>query len=230
MSEPEPLRSRRPVGTINDPLTRSDRSLIARRLGQRHPAIRSCSDVRSMAMMRTRRDLTGTPPARRHRASRRFIASGTFALILGSAVLGGCAATDSESHSTAPASSPGAPRPSVVVYRTPTCGCCKSYEDYLRKHGYTFRSEVLDDLEPIRSENHVPSAAASCHTVLIDGYAVEGHVPIEAIDKMLNERPAIDGIGIPGMPTNAPGMGEPDGKPIEVVSFDDGNVDRFTTL
>lgn len=178
-----------------------------------------------------RLDRTGPPPSvHRHRASRRLIASGTLAVILGTAVVAGCAASDSESHSAAPDSNAGAPRPSVVVYRTPTCGCCKSYEDYLRKHGYTIRSEVLDDLEPVRSEHHVPSAAASCHTVLIDGFVVEGHVPVEAIDKMLNERPAIDGIGIPGMPTNVPGMGDPDGKPIEVVSFNDGNVESFTTL
>ena len=63
-----------------------------------------------------------------------------------------------------------------------------------------------------------------------DGYAVEGHVPVEAIDKLLAERPAVDGIGIPGMPTNAPGMGEPDGRPLEVLSFNDDGVAPFATL
>ncbi len=151
-------------------------------------------------------------------------------VVLGTAVLVGCASTDSESHLTAPDSRPGATGPSVVVYRTPTCGCCKKYEDYLRKHGYAIRSEVLDDLEPIRMELDIPAAAASCHTVLIDGYAVEGHVPVEAIDKMLDDRSSIDGISIPGMPSNAPGMGDPDGNPIEVVSFRDGSVEPFMTL
>lgn len=100
----------------------------------------------------------------------------------------------------------------------------------LRKHGYTVQSEVRDDLQPVRAEHKVPDDAASCHTVLIDGYAVEGHVPIEAIDMLLGERPTIDGIGIPGMPTNAPGMGRPSGWPIEVLSFSDGNVQPFATL
>lgn len=150
------------------------------------------------------------------------------ALLLASAALAGCGGSESVSESTS--SDGSGAQASVVVYRTPTCGCCKSYEDYLSKHGYGIRSEVLDDLGPIRTEHDVPDEAASCHTVLIDGYAVEGHVPVEAIDKLLAERPSIDGIGIPGMPTNAPGMGEPDGRPIEVVAFDDGQVEPFTTL
>ena len=118
----------------------------------------------------------------------------------------------------------------MVVYRTPTCGCCKSYEAYLRKHGFDVQSEVRNDLAPIRSQNGVPSEAASCHTTLLDGYAVEGHVPVEAIDKLLAEKPTVDGIGIPGMPTNAPGMGEPDGRPLEVISFNDDGVAPFVTL
>lgn len=144
--------------------------------------------------------------------------------------LASCGADETRPHATPATSGIATPRASAVVYRTPTCGCCKSYEDYLRKHGYTVASEVRDDLAPIRAEHKVPDDAASCHTVIIDGYAVEGHVPLEAIDKLLAERPAVDGIGIPGMPTNAPGMGEPDGQPIEVVSFDDGTVQTFTTL
>lgn len=148
-------------------------------------------------------------------------------------VLTGC--TSDEPVATSSTSAPtgsdrGSARASVVVYRTPTCGCCKSYEDYLRRHGYEIRTEVLDDLEPVRADNDVPSAAASCHTVVVDGYAVEGHVPIEAIDKMLTQRPPVDGIGIPGMPTNAPGMGEPDGRPIDVISFVDGNIKPYMTL
>lgn len=153
---------------------------------------------------------------------------GAAVIVLGVA-LAGCGSTKSIERSS-PAASSAPARPSVVVYRTPTCGCCKSYEDYLRKHGYGIQSEIRDDLTPIRTDNGVPFEAASCHTVLIDGYAIEGHVPVEAIDKLLAERPAVDGIGIPGMPTNAPGMGEPDGRPIEVISFNNNSVAPFTTL
>lgn len=158
-----------------------------------------------------------------------FRVGGAAVVLLGAASLAGCGSTEPVERSSA-SPSISAARPWVVVYRTPTCGCCKSYEDYLRKHDFDVQSEVRDDLTPIRSQNGVPSEAASCHTVLLDGYAVEGHVPVEAIDKLLAERPAVDGIGIPGMPTNAPGMGEPDGRPLEVLSFNDDGVAPFATL
>ena len=158
-----------------------------------------------------------------------FRAGGAAVILLGAASLAGCGSTEPIERSS-PSSSSSAARPSMVVYRTPTCGCCKSYEDYLRTHDFDVQSEVRDDLAPISSQNGVPSEAASCHTVLIDGYAVEGHVRVEAIDKLLAEQPAVDGIGIPGMPTNAPGMGEPDGRPLEVVSFNDDGGAPFATL
>lgn len=164
---------------------------------------------------------------RRRRDSLR--AAGSAAILLGAAFLVSCGSTEPVQRSSAPSSSSAA-RPSVVVYRTPTCGCCKSYEAYLRKHGFDVQSEVRDDLAPVRSQNGVPSEAASCHTTLLDGYAVEGHVPVEAIDKLLAEQPAVDGIGIPGMPTNAPGMGEPDGRPLDVISFNNDGVTPFVTL
>lgn len=176
---------------------------------------------------------SSTPaPVRLGRPGRRGrrVTTAIVALLATAALGGGCSADESASPSTTATSDGPAAVASVVVYRTPTCGCCKSYEDYLRKHGYTVQSEVRDDLQPVRAEHKVPGDAASCHTMLIDGYAVEGHVPIEAIDMLLAERPTIDGIGIPGMPTNAPGMGQPDGRPIEVLSFRDGNVQPFTTL
>ena len=143
-------------------------------------------------------------------------------------VVAGCSGVEPTESSS---SSPSEPvdRPSMVVYRTPTCGCCESYEDYLRRHDVEIRSEVRDDLTSIRADNGVPTDAASCHTVLVDGYAVEGHVPLEAIDQLLAERPAVDGIGIPGMPTNAPGMGEPDGRPLDVVAFGGGRIASFAT-
>ena len=148
--------------------------------------------------------------------------------LLTTAIATGCSSTGGTSDSNA--TSTPRQRASAVVYRTPSCGCCKSYEDYLRKHGFTIRSEVQDDLDPVRREHGVPDVGESCHTTLIDGYAIDGHVPVKAIEELLTKRPAIDGIGIPGMPTNAPGMGEPDGRPIEVLSFDADKVEVFTTL
>ena len=118
----------------------------------------------------------------------------------------------------------------AVVYRSPTCGCCKSYEEYLRRHGSRVTSEVTEDMEAVRSQHRIPVDAQSCHTTVIGDYAIEGHVPVEAIEKLLAERPDIDGIAVPGMPTNAPGMGEPNGEPIEVLSLDDGQVALLTRI
>lgn len=118
----------------------------------------------------------------------------------------------------------------VVVYRSPTCGCCKSYEEYLRRHGFRVTSEVTEDMDPVKSTHGIPVAAQSCHTTVIGDYAIEGHVPVEAIEKLFGERPDVDGIAVPGMPTNSPGMGEPNGEPLEVLSIDDGQVAPFTKV
>lgn len=118
----------------------------------------------------------------------------------------------------------------AVVYRSPTCGCCKSYEDYLRRHGYTVESRVTDDMDAVKSERGIPEGAASCHTTSLDGYTIEGHVPMEAIATLLEQRPAVDAIAVPGMPSNSPGMGEPDGRPLQVMSVTDGAVEPFLTV
>lgn len=137
--------------------------------------------------------------------------------------LGGCADRDDQSAPRAPATAvtdAGSGARSVVVHRSPTCGCCKSYEEYLRKHGYQVESVVTEDLEPIKAEHGIPEDASSCHTTIIEGYAVEGHVPTEAIEKLLTERPDIKAIALPGMPSNSPGMGDPNGQPLKVVAID----------
>lgn len=119
----------------------------------------------------------------------------------------------------------------LVVHRTPTCGCCKDYEEYLREHGYRVESVVSDDLAPVRAEHGIPEDAASCHTTIVGGYAVEGHVPVEAIDALLAEQPDVQAIALPGMPANSPGMGEPNGEPLEVVAIDDADrIQPFMTL
>jgi hypothetical protein len=139
----------------------------------------------------------------------------------------GCSSSDEPSASKDERSS--AEAGAVVVHRTPSCGCCKTYEEYLRRHRYDVESEVTDDLAPLRASEGIPDDAASCHTTEIDGYVVEGHVPVEAIEKLLEERPQIDGIALPGMPTDSPGMGEP-GEPLAIVSVTDGKVEPFMTL
>ncbi len=95
----------------------------------------------------------------------------------------------------------------VTVYKSPTCGCCDKYVDYLRDNGFAVEAVNESDMSAVK-KRYGMSHAASCHTTLINGYAIEGHVPVGAIRKLLKEKPAIAGISAPGMPANSPGMGE----------------------
>jgi hypothetical protein len=107
----------------------------------------------------------------------------------------------------------------MTVYKSPACECCGKWIAHLRNEGFTVTVVDLQDLHAVKTRLGVPSASASCHTAMIDGYVVEGHVPTEDIRRLLKERPAAVGIAAPGMPTGAPGM---DGlkTPYTVVSFD----------
>lgn len=95
----------------------------------------------------------------------------------------------------------------VTLYKSPTCGCCEKYVSYLKENGFTVNAIDKNDMDSIKKRYGV-SHLASCHTALINGYVVEGHVPVSAINKLLKEKPAIVGISAPGMPMNSPGMGE----------------------
>ena len=95
----------------------------------------------------------------------------------------------------------------MTVYKSPTCGCCEKYVDYLRENGFAVKTVNESDMDAIKKRYGV-SHVASCHTALVNGYVVEGHVPVAAIRRLLKEKPAIVGISAPGMPMNSPGMGE----------------------
>ena len=93
---------------------------------------------------------------------------------------------------------------------------------HLRAGGYAVRTEDLDDLAPIKRKLGVPAALQSCHTAVVEGYVIEGHVPADVIDRLLRERPAVVGLAVPGMPAGSPGMESPGQKPerYEVMAFD----------
>ena len=95
----------------------------------------------------------------------------------------------------------------ITVHKSPTCGCCEKYVDYLRENGFAVKAENESDMDAIK-KRHGVSHVASCHTALVEGYVVEGHVPVAAIRRLLKHKPAIVGISAPGMPMNSPGMGE----------------------
>ena len=110
----------------------------------------------------------------------------------------------------------------LKVYKSPTCGCCSKWIGHLEANGFAVEAVDLSDVKPVKRENGVPAELSSCHTALVDGYVVEGHVPVADIRRLLEERPAIDGIAVPGMPSGSPGMEGPHPVSYNVVSFSDG--------
>ena len=118
--------------------------------------------------------------------------------------------------------------PLVQVYKSPTCGCCGKWVDHLRAAGFTVQATNVADVNQYKLEYGVPVQLASCHTAIVEGYIVEGHVPADDVIKMLREKPAIKGIAVPGMPLGSPGMESPNPERYETIAFDaDGNTTVF---
>ena len=96
----------------------------------------------------------------------------------------------------------------VQVFKSATCGCCGTYVEYLKKNGLEVSVVNVPDMEVVHAKYGVPAALQSCHTALVNGYVVEGHVPIGALKKLVAEGRKIKGISLPGMPADSPGMGQ----------------------
>jgi hypothetical protein len=113
-------------------------------------------------------------------------------------------------------------KPQLTVYKSSTCGCCSNWVEHMKSNGFDVKAIDVDDIDKVKQERGVPAAAASCHTAMVNGYIVEGHVPADAVLKMLREKPAIAGIAVPGMPVGSPGMEMPNGQKdsYAIVSFD----------
>jgi hypothetical protein len=96
----------------------------------------------------------------------------------------------------------------MEVYKSPTCGCCGKWVEHVKQTGFDVRVTEMDDqaLDALKTKHGVPRTAQSCHTALIGGYVVEGHVPAAEIHRLLKEKPAVAGIAVGGMPTGSPGM------------------------
>jgi hypothetical protein len=118
--------------------------------------------------------------------------------------------------------------PLVEVYKSPTCGCCSNWVEHMRANGFTVRTTDLNDLTRIKAAHSVPVPVQSCHTALVNGYVVEGHVPAADVQRMLKEKPAIAGIAVGGMPMGSPGMESPyvKAESYDVMSFDKSGTTR----
>lgn len=112
-------------------------------------------------------------------------------------------------------------RPAITVHRSPSCGCCGAWANHLRRAGFPVTIINEADLAPVKNRAGVPDALQSCHTAFVEGYVIEGHVTVEAIEKLLAERPQIVGLAVPDMPVGSPGMEMPDTKPdpFSVMAF-----------
>lgn len=94
----------------------------------------------------------------------------------------------------------------VKVYKSPYCGCCGSWSEQMEKDGFTIVTEKRSDMETFKNKLDIPVHLRSCHTAVVDGYVLEGHVPASEIKRLLKERPDIKGLAVPGMPIGSPGM------------------------
>lgn len=109
--------------------------------------------------------------------------------------------------------------PEMVVYKSPTCLCCAKWVEHMEKAGFRTRIETVADLSWVKTEHGVPALLGSCHTGLVGGYAIEGHVPADDVRRLLQERPTVAGLAVPGMPMGSPGMEGPRRERYEVIAF-----------
>jgi hypothetical protein len=119
----------------------------------------------------------------------------------------------------------------VALYKNPACDCCEGYAGYLREHGFRVTVKPTNELSEISRKAGIPADLEGCHTAFVGDYVVDGHVPVEAVNKLLAERPAIKGITLPGMPEGSPGMSGKKSGPFTIYAIDrDGKPSTFMTL
>ncbi len=118
-------------------------------------------------------------------------------------------------------------RPDITVWKDPNCGCCTGWVEHLRRNGFVATVIETSDIQSIKAQHGVPAELASCHTAVIAGYTIEGHVPAQSILRLLAEKPEGRGLAVPGMPIGSPGMegGQPD--TYDVILFGSPPFSRF---
>ncbi|MEK6950353.1 MAG: DUF411 domain-containing protein [Nanoarchaeota archaeon] len=119
----------------------------------------------------------------------------------------------------------------VTLFKSQSCGCCDLYLRYMEKNDYAVTVNQVDDLSPVKDKYHIPQQMQSCHTSVIGNYFVEGHMPTEAIVKLMAEKPDIAGIALPGMPSGSPGMpGSKQGRWTIYAVGKDGSITEFMKI
>ena len=121
-------------------------------------------------------------------------------------------------------------KPLAMIYKSPTCGCCVGYAGYLERQGFDVKTIMTEDMTSIKETHDIPKNMESCHTVVIDDYFIEGHIPIEAVNTMLAEAPNIDGIALPGMPSGSPGMPGIKNTKFTIYGLSDGKTSIYKVI
>lgn len=142
------------------------------------------------------------------------------------AVAASLVATMTVARADSGAAGSNAERPAATLYKNPQCGCCEEYAHYLRRHGFVVKEVATHDLSLLKKRYGVSDKLEGCHTMLIDRYIVEGHVPVSMLDKLLTQRPNIRGISLPGMPSGSPGMTGEKSEAFTAYVIDDGAGDQ----
>lgn len=110
--------------------------------------------------------------------------------------------------------------PVITVYKDPNCGCCNDWVAHLIKHGFRVTGKNTAEMTEIKRGLGVPEDLDSCHTGVVNGYVIEGHVPAADIKRLLKAKPRVVGLAVPGMPMGSPGMEGPRVDRYDVLSFD----------
>ncbi len=118
----------------------------------------------------------------------------------------------------------------ITIFKSQSCGCCGGFIAEIQRQGFDVSVEEMSNINDIKEKHKIPETMTSCHTSEIEGYFVEGHMPIEAIIKLLDERPDIDGIALPGMPPGVPGMAGVKNQEWIVYSIKDGKSEVFMRI
>lgn len=118
----------------------------------------------------------------------------------------------------------------IIVYKSQSCGCCTGYVSFLKSKGFLVEVIDIQDMSVVKDKYNIPVSMRSCHTAIVDDYFIEGHMPIEAINKLLEEKPNIDGIALPGMPSGSPGMPGRKTEEWNIYSIKDGSYSEFITI
>ena len=119
----------------------------------------------------------------------------------------------------------------ATIFKSSSCGCCSIYSQYMDKKGFNVQVVDTEDLSSTKSKYNIPKSMQSCHTTVVGDYFVEGHVPVEAIQKLLSEKPDIAGIAMPGMPSGSPGMPGSKRGPFVVYAVNkDGSTTEFMRI